>query len=206
MLVAAFRINTSSLGRWGRAAAIAALLPARALGADSPVPQSENRQRPRPFAGSFSFAALAGWSVGDEAGPEGYRALFGYGGRAGYSFANTPLYLGLTVVSFSDEVREAPEYGGMLYGTEYHITTDVDFGAEFLAGPLVLRPYLGLGVLTSIYDTPPDSGSGLAPRVVPGFHARYPMGFMDVGIDARYETTSPSSPSATALGSIGIRL
>lgn len=208
MPFAACRINTSSRERRARVTLLAWLLPARAFAADSPVvpAQSESRRESRSSAGSFSFAALAGWSLNDEVGARGYRALFGYGARAGYSFANTPLYLGLTVVGYSDELREDPEYGGMIYGTEHQLTTDVDLGAEFLAGPFVLRPYLGLGVLTSIYDAPPNGGSGIAPHVVPGLHVRYPLGFVDVGVDARYEANSHSSPSATALGSIGVRL
>jgi hypothetical protein len=203
VLFAAWWASTSSMGNWVRRATLAALLPARAFAADAPS-RDEKRREPPPSHGSVSVALLAGWSHGDELGSGGFRTLFGYGARAGYRFEDTRLYLGVTVMAYSDEIREDPAYGGMLYGTEHLIYTDVEIGAEYPMGSLILRPYLGLGALTAIYDAPPNGGSGIGAAVIPGIHARYPSGPVYLGIDVRLELGS--NPSGAALGCIGLQL
>jgi hypothetical protein len=203
MLFATLSGRTTSIGQCLRGAVLAALLPARAVAAEAPS-HSEKRPESPPDPGLLSASFLAGGSVGDEVGSDGVRALFGYGARGGYRFPASRLYLGVTVMGYSDEVREDPEYGGMLYGTEQLIYTSIEIGAEYPVRSLMLRPYLGLGVLAAIYDTPPNSGSGLLPAVVPGIHARYPSGPLYLGLDARFELSA--NLSGALLGCIGLQL
>jgi hypothetical protein len=178
------------------------LLPrvAAAEGPDS-APPGESAEELRPRAGSFSVAALFGANYGDEMGLRGARLMFGYGGRAGYSFETTPLYLGVTVVAYEDEIEydDTPETG-----TEHYINTDVEIGVEVAAGPLLLRPYVGLGVVLAVYDGPSGGNSGIIPRLAPGLLARHPLGPVDIGVDARLELNSGWPATVSALGSVGV--
>jgi hypothetical protein len=158
-------------------------------------------ESPEP-AGSFSVAVLAGWNYGNEVGAGGYRAMFGYGARAGYTFPTTPLYLGVTVIQYSEEI-EQNEYEGTAPGTERQIRVNFDIGAELAAGPFFVRPYLGLGTLLAVYDISPNGNSAIFPQVTLGMHARYPLGPIDIGADARWELGWEKT--GALLGSIGVR-
>lgn len=201
--IARRRTRAASLRPWVGSVSLVAFLSARAVAADS-TPELGQRREAAPRAGSFSVGVLAGGSLGDERGYGGIRALFGYGASLGYRFADSRLYLGVAMIGYSAEMREAPEYGGMLYGTEHLVYTDVEFGAEYLVGPVSMRPYLGLGVLTAIYDAPPNSGSGLAVALIPGVHARYPWGPVYVGADARVELSA--NVASALLGCVGFQI
>jgi len=178
------------------------LLPSVAA-AESTDPDSagENTEKLHPRAGSFSVAALFGANYGDEVGLRGNRLMFGYGGRAGYSFETTPLYLGVTVVAYEDEIEY--DYTSET-GTEHYVNVDIDVGAEVDAGPLILRPHLGLGVMIGVYDSPEGGNSAIVPRLSPGLLTRYPMGPVDVGVDARLELNANSPTTVSALGSVGV--
>jgi hypothetical protein len=177
----------------------------RSAGAEAATepPSTANREQSRSSAGSLSVGVLAGWNHGDEVGAGGPRTLFGYGGRLGYSFATTPLYLGFTVVNYTDDIRhdDNPESGGVTYGTEHHVHTTIDIGAELAAGPFILRPYLGVGARLGIWDGEGNGNSGIAPELVPGIHIRYPIAPIFIGADARWELGW--GKSAALLGSVG---
>jgi hypothetical protein len=176
------------------------LLPSIAAAETAQAP-SENSEELRPRAGSFSLAALVGANYGDEVGLRGNRLMFGYGGRAGYSFATTPLYLGVTVVTYATEV----EYDDTTEtGTEHFINTDIEVGVEVAAGPLILRPYLNLGVLLGIYEGPSEGNSAILPGLSPGLLTRYPLGPVDVGVDARLELNTGMPATISALASVGV--
>ncbi len=162
----------------------------RSFAAESaPAPAlRENGEQSREPAGSPSVAALGGVSFGDEVGSGGYRIMFGYGARAGYTFGATPLYLGFTVIQYTDTIEQAdPEYDGGGDGTERRIPVSFDIGTELAAGPFRVRPYVGLGTLLAIYDVSPNGNSAIFPQITLGAHVRYPLGPIDFGADARWE-------------------
>jgi hypothetical protein len=137
-------------------------------------------------------------------GLDGGRLLFEVGARAGYRFAATPLYLGVTVSHRRDELDVDP---GEEPGTEHDITVDMELGAEFHAGPvLLLRPYLGLGTVLVLFDHGADSGSGLYVVALPGILAHCLMGdIVDVGVDAHWQAASSDfTDSVSLLGSAGL--
>jgi len=176
------------------------LLP-RISAADTPAAAapSGNAERLRPRAGSFSIAALGGYNYGADFGAGGSRLSFGYGGRAGYSFEATRLYLGVTVVGHQNEV----EYDDTSEtGTEQYVNVGIDIGAELEAAPFIVRPYLGVGAQLGIYDGPSGGNSGIFPHLSPGVLARYPLGPLDIGVDARLELGG--SRALCALGSVGV--
>jgi hypothetical protein len=183
-----------------------ALLPSAAAAEKAPQ-RSETPERPsnsealRPRAGAFSVAALLGANYGEEGGIRAGRLMFGYGGRAGYSFETTPLYLGVTVFGYGREVdyEETSETG-----SEHYINVDIDIGVELTLVVLVLRPYLGLGMMVGVYESPWGGNSALSPRVVPALLVRYPLGPIDIGVDARLEAASIGPTTVSALGHVGV--
>jgi hypothetical protein len=160
-----------------------------------------NSKELRPRAGEFSIAALFGYGYGDNVGLRGNRLAFGYGGRAGYSFEASRLYLGVTVVAYRDELKydDTPETG-----TKHQIDVNIDIGAELDAGPLILRPYLGCGTILVIFEGPRESNSAIVPGLSPGVLARYPLGPLDIGLDARLELYGRQSRPISALGHVGV--
>jgi hypothetical protein len=176
------------------------LLPRISAAATEPAP-SENSKELRPRAGVFSTALLVGYNYGDEVGVRGNRLSFGYGGRAGYSFEATPVYLGVTVVAYKDQV----EYDDTAEtGTQHQIDVNIDIGAELDVGPLILRPYLGCGALLAIYDGPVESNSAIIPGLSPGVLTRYPLGPIDIGLDVRLELYGHQFRTLSALGNLGV--
>jgi hypothetical protein len=118
-------------------------------------------------------------------------------------FAASPLYLGFTVSHREDELDVDP---GEEPGTEHDITVDMELGVELHAGPVLLRPYLGLGTVLAVFDHGADSGSGIYVVAVPGLLAHYPLGdWVDVGVDARWQAASSDfTDSVSLLGSAGL--
>jgi hypothetical protein len=184
------------------AASLGAALPQVATAAET-APEAPSAERDPEDSGRFSLAVLAGFNSGNEKDDGDAAPLFEMGARAGYRFAASALYLGFTVSHRQDELDVDP---GEEPGTEDDILVDLDLGAEFDAGPILLRPYLGLGALLALFDHGSESNSGIAPLVVLGALARYPLGdIVEVGLDARWQTASPGTPaSVSLLGSAGL--
>ena len=185
---------------WSLVALLLCLAPTASAADRAPAP-SQNVGELRPRAGSFSLAALFGYNYGDEIGVDGDRLLFGYGVRAGYSFETSPLYLGVTVVGYKAEV----EYDDTTEtGTERYIDTDIEIGAELDAGPWILRPYVGCGARLAIFEGPSGGNSAIVPHLAPGLLVRYPLGPVDLGVDARLELYTGWPTTVSALGHVGV--
>jgi hypothetical protein len=184
------------------AASLAAAL-AHAARAAETASEAPSTERAPDDSGRFSLAVLAGINSGNEKYTGYAEPLFEMGARAGYRFAASPLYLGFTVSHRQDELDVDP---GEEPGTEDDIIVDLDLGAEFHAGPVLLRPYLGLGTMLAVFDNGADSNSGIAPLVILGALAGYPLGdSVEVGLDARWQTASPGAPATVSLlGSAGL--
>jgi len=177
-------------------------LPQAARAAET-APEAQSTERKSADSGRFSLAVLAGINAGNERNSGNARPLFEMGARAGYRFAASPLYLGFTVSHRQDELDVDP---GEEPGTEDDIIVDLDLGAEFHAGPVLLRPYLGLGAMLAVFDHGADSNSGITPLVILGALARYPLGdIVEAGVDARWQTASAGSPATVSLlGNAGL--
>lgn len=184
------------------AALVCSLVSESAAAAEPADPPPGNREESRQPTGAISVAVLAGWNHGDEVGAGGYRTLFGRGVRAGYSFATTRLYLGFTVVHYKHEYEQDDSEYGREDVTDHLVHVDFDIGSELGAGPLFLRPYLGVGAVIGIHDAS-NGNSGIFPELVPGLHIRYPLGPVDFGADARLELGWEKT--AALLGSVGAR-
>jgi hypothetical protein len=186
------------------AVAVSAALPQAARAAE-PLREAESAARSPVDPGRFSMGVLAGINVGNEQGNGGSRQLFEMGARAGYRFAESALYLGFTVSHRKDELEVDP---GEEPSIEHDIVVDLDLGAELLAGPVLLRPYLGLGAMLAAFDHGANSGSGFVPVAILGALARYPLGdIVDVGLDARWQAASSGfSDTVSLLASAGVSL
>jgi hypothetical protein len=142
----------------------------------------------------YGFALDTGSRVVDDYG-------VGAGVRAGYTFAATPLYLGGTGLGYrpEDDTEDVQLY-----------SLDFELGYEVSAGPVVLRPYLGLGAYLVIFDLTERSepgaraGSGISLQLVPGFLASYSLGPLRVGAEARYSRVSVGKDALVLLGSAGV--
>ena len=152
--------------------------------------------------GIVSISALLGYGLVLDAGStpvENYGV--GAGVRAGYTFAATPLYLGGTGLRYRPE---SDTEDVQLY------TLDFELGYEVSAGPVVLRPYLGLGASLAVFDLTERSepgaraGSGISVQVVPGFLASYALGPLRVGAEARYARVSTWKDALSLIGSAGV--
>jgi hypothetical protein len=193
---------------WRQPLAVPALV-AVFLGGSLPAPAAAAPAEPvaaapsapsRVSSGSLSLGLLAGLTYGNRVGAGSTRALLGYGGHAGYRFGTTPVYLGVTVLYRRDD---PPEERG---DAEQRISVDLDVGGELAAGWLSIRPYLGLGASLFIYDGP-DGGSGIVSLLAPGVFVHHPFGFLDVGVDVRWEALpSHWGDSLVVLGSVGFAI
>lgn len=175
--------------------------------AEAGAPAADARGKEAGFqapAGRVTMSALGGFGFGDGArlGDDAYLGV-GYGVRAGYTFPGTPVYLGGTLLKY-----EGPWDG--VYDVDT-LTVDFEVGYDIAAGPVVARPYLGLGALTAVFGSTEESekgsdgGSGITPRVAPGLLAWCPIGLMTAGVDARYELTPNWNDRALSLmGSVGM--
>lgn len=132
----------------------------------------------------------------------------GFGARVGYNISN--IYIGGTFVyHLGKSIEPAPGYKSdlktMLYG--------VEGGYELAAGPMMIRPYAGIG-MASVKNTftTPDINLGIVNipgtstetsdsklTIWPGVTAMYPMGSAFVGADVRYiAVTGVDVPSGVA--------
>jgi hypothetical protein len=167
----------------------------------------EERALPAPAVlaepeGIVSISALLGYGfVLDSGSPVAENYGVGAGVRAGYTFAATPLYLGGTGLRYRAEI-----------GTEdvQLYSLDFELGYEISAGPVLLRPYLGLGAALVVFDLTERSeagaraGSGISLQVVPGFLASYSVGPLRLGAEARYVRVSTWKDALSILGSAGV--
>jgi hypothetical protein len=120
---------------------------------------------------------------------DGYR--FGIGARAGFTLPMS-VYLGGTFV-YHLGTTEASQTGDVKLNLFYF---GAEGGYELSAGPLTVRPYLGLGYASVMGSAPGYCvGSVCGPEVSkseghgavwPGATAMYPIGNLFIGGDVRY--------------------
>jgi hypothetical protein len=148
-------------------------------------------------------SALFGYGFGLEPGrPVVDEYGIGYGVRSGYTWSGTPLYLGATVLRYDGGVSDTEDVD--------IFTLDLELGYEFGAGPLLLRPYLGLGAplgisnLTQSSEPGQRAGSGISLQAVPGLLASYQLGPLSVGAEARWALVLDWKNALSLLGSAGV--
>lgn len=151
-----------------------------------------------------SVAALAGYAleVGTAAtgGLDAYR--FGLGARAGTTLPCRVYVGGSFVVHFGSEVlAEGP--GGSTYEAREHAAYGGgEIGYDLALGRVLLRPYVGLGLLGVVEHTTVRSAS--AGRrdaylyVAPGATAAYRVGAWFAGVDLRAAIAPAEAPTAWA--------
>jgi len=137
-----------------------------------------------PTAGHASAAALLGYGFKDGVG-------LGLGVRGGYTLPMN-LYLGGTFVYHLGK-SESTAFGDVSTNIYYF---GVEGGYDLAAGPVVIRPYLGLGPATGRATIPGISFGGVSTPAVtasdtkfgvwPGATVLYPLGSAFVGADARF--------------------
>jgi hypothetical protein len=147
--------------------------------------------------GSVSIAALLGYGFAGPGWPDDTNHFgVGYGVAAGYVFPSN-VYLGGTVIGYRGVTGDTSQYDTF--------TLDLEFGAEFGAGPFSLRPTLGLGVLLAVTSSESgDDDGALRPQVVPALLAQYSLGSVRVGAEARYVVLASYPGSLSLLGSVGV--
>jgi hypothetical protein len=135
---------------------------------------------PAAFAGELSdgkggygsVAALLGAGTADY-------ATFGLGARGGYTLPNMPIYVGGTILYH--------------FGSNYQssLVLGVEGGYDITVGPVIIRPYLGLGDLIRYYDISQFgisvSGSDGHFAFWPGGTVLYPIKNFFVGGDMRLQ-------------------
>jgi hypothetical protein len=150
---------------------------------------------PAAFAGEMnegqggygSAAALLGFGTAQY-------SVFGLGARGGYTFAKTPIYVGGTFLYHFG----SNNVSSLVFG--------VEAGYDFLLGPVILRPYLGLGDFIGYVDLPaglsglglPDSFSSFA--LWPGATVMYPINNFFVGGDMRLQIATDAEDTAASFG------
>ncbi len=150
---------------------------------------------PAPTASKVSVGALAGYGFEDGLN-------LGLGLRAGYTLPMN-LYLGGTFVYHLGKTESTP-FGDVSANIYYF---GAEGGYDIAAGPVVIRPYLGLGSVTIKAPSPgicfdPSDPSMCTPSLSaseskfgtwPGATLIYPIGSAFIGGDARYLIVSESN-------------
>lgn len=151
------------------------------------------------FGAAFALVALhantasaAGGSAAllvGEGFKDGYN--FGLGARAGFTLPMN-VYVGGTFVYHLGRTEPAP--GGEFKANVLYF--GAEGGYELGAGPLTVRPYMGLGYASASASRPPDctglvcgavqSNSEGVGAIWPGVTAIFPLGNFFVGGDVRY--------------------
>lgn len=137
-----------------------------------------------PTAGHGSVGGLVGYGFKDGTN-------FGLGVRGGYTLPMN-VYLGGTFVYHLGK-SESTAFGDVKSNVYYF---GAEGGYDIAAGPVVIRPYLGLGAATAKATIPGFNLGGVAvPETSnsetrfglwPGATVLYPIGSAFVGADARY--------------------
>ncbi len=149
---------------------------------------SSARAEPAPTAGKASVGALVGYGFKDGLN-------LGLGVRGGYTLPMN-VYIGGTFVYHLGKSESTP-LGDTSVNLYYF---GVEGGYDIGAGPVVIRPYLGLGAATARVKIPGmDFGGISVPGTTatetkfsawPGATLLYPMGSAFVGADARFVVVS----------------
>jgi hypothetical protein len=192
--------NASGAAPYGASAAP----PASDAGASAARSRGAGGERP---PGRFGLALLSGYGVNDfsaDAPESGRPYQLGFGLRAGYTFGSG-IYLGGTFVRhLGGSVEDALPEADFTYKTSTHVTyAGAEFGTDIEAGPLVFRPYIGVGGSSLSVEVEAlgvkASTSDRAIAVWPGATMFYPVGDFQIGADLRYvivtESEKNSSPS-----------
>jgi hypothetical protein len=158
---------------------------------------------PAAFAGELSDGKGGYGSVGAliGAGTADY-ATFGIGVRGGYTFANTPVYVGGTLLYH--------------FGTSYlsSLVLGVEGGYDITVGPVIIRPYLGLGDAIVYASIPTINVGGISVgggsansghfAFWPGGTVMYPINNFFVGGDMRLQIiTDAGGGEAVSFGIFG---
>jgi hypothetical protein len=159
-----------------------------------------------------SVAALAGHAFDSSTSCGGSSTCpygFAFGVRAGLRLPALPVYVGAT---FVNHFGYSEDLGNGRTRTANGYFPGVEAGYEFKAGPLVLRPYVGVGVLfTDDKEVNPTLSGQLAsveehhrdPAFWPGATVLLGLDEIILGVDARYMF---STEDALALfGTVGVR-
>jgi hypothetical protein len=134
-----------------------------------------------PTAGHASAAVLLGDGFKDGYG-------LGFGVRGGYTLPMN-VYIGGTFVYHLGK-SESTAFGDEKFNIYYF---GVEGGYDLAAGPLVVRPYLGLGDATATASIGGISASDSKLALWPGATALFPIGPLSVGADVRYVIVTGSS-------------
>lgn len=159
-----------------------------------------------PRQGHLNLAILSGYGFNDfgadTSGGRPYR--FGFGARAGYTFGSG-IYLGGTFVRHLGESNKStlPDVDATFRSSLRVTYAGAELGSDFAAGPLVVRPYVGVGASFVSYEVEAlgikagDTDGAVA--LWPGVTAFCPVGDVQLGVDLRYvlvtESEKHSSPS-----------
>jgi len=137
-----------------------------------------------PTAGHVSVGGLVGYGFKDGTN-------FGLGVRGGYTLPMN-VYLGGTFVYHLGKSQSTAV--GDVSSNIYYF--GFEGGYDIAAGPVVVRPYLGLGAATAVASIPAfDFGGVTMPAssatdtrfgLWPGASVLYPLGSAFIGADARY--------------------
>jgi hypothetical protein len=129
-----------------------------------------------------SVAALVGMGFGS-GDVNAYK--LGIGGRVGYNIEN--IYVGGTLVyHLGDKKTQTVPFLGELEQKLSMMYYGVEGGYELAAGPVALRPFLGLGQASFKAEVMGVSASTSKMAFWPGVTVMYPLGSAFVGADARY--------------------
>lgn len=144
---------------------------------------------PSPTAGRGSVGALFGYGFKDGLN-------LGFGARGGYTLPAN-VYIGGTFLYHLGKSESTP-FGDVSANIYYF---GAEGGYDFSAGPVVIRPYLGLGMATVKVKIPGmDLGGGVSTGSMsasdskfaawPGATLLYPIDSFFVGADARFLVVS----------------
>ena len=173
-------------------------------GERSDVIESRPEERRKVAEDRFALAPLIGYGSRD--------LNLGVGVRAGYTFRNTPVYVGGNFMDHNGE-SSAVATGGEAHTRFYYPSAEV--GYDFGIGPMLLRPYVGAGVLFGSGSTsggaPPASiprSTDTAALVYPGATVHYLIpqtpGF--VGADSRVLIPTEGNAAIAAFLTGGLNL
>jgi opacity protein-like surface antigen len=136
----------------------------------------------------------------------------GFGARVGYTLP-MHLYLGVTFMYFLGQSQSSPDgTGGTLSESVHILFPGIEAGYEIPAGPIMVRPYAGLGYVVASSSVSDSGNSALAGELGSvggsssnigfwfGGTALYPVtSSIGVGVDLRFLLVSNSNSFIPAL-------
>lgn len=153
----------------------------------------------------WTVAPLFGYGTAD--------LKFGLGARAGYTFKDTPVYIGGTFLYHFG--TSSPELVGATTESDRHYYYPaVEGGYDFNLGPVTVRPYGGLGILFSrttvtIPTAPNDTTTSNELMLYPGVTGEFliPRSPLFVGADTRVLIPLEGQASAfSVFGMAGVKM